>query len=83
MRSMLAPTCLTRVVVDDEHAIEVAQLERARQRIQRALAEMAGHMPADMPAQQREYIASALLNLAVSRAPYTVAFRRECGATAS
>lgn len=83
MRSMLPPGCLTRVVVDDEPAIEVAQLESARQRIQRALAEMAGSMPADLPAEQREYIASALLNLAVSSAPYTVAFRRECGATVS
>lgn len=79
MRAMLPPGCLTRVVVDDEPAIEVAQLESARQRIQRALAEMAG----GMPAEQREYIAVALLNLAVSRAPYTVAFRREFGATVS
>jgi len=59
MRSMLPPGCLTRVIVDDEHAIEVAQLRAAMQRIQGALG--------NLPAEQREYIASALLNLAVSR----------------
>ncbi|HEY6644871.1 hypothetical protein [Povalibacter sp.] len=53
------PRCLTRVVIDDDCAIEVAQLQSVMQRIQCLL-----H---DVPQAQREYIANALLNLAVSR----------------
>jgi len=75
MRSMLPPVCLTRVVVDDQYEIEVAQLQVAMQRIQAALG--------DVPAAQREYIANALLNLAVSKVPQTVAFNRTLGATVS
>lgn len=75
MRSMLPPGCLTRVVVDDEYQIEVAQLQVAMQRIQAALD--------GVPPAQREYIANALLNLAVSKVPQTVAFNRALGATLS
>lgn len=59
MPSMPAPRCLTRVVVDDDTAVEVAQLQSVMQRIQCTLR--------DVPPAQREYIANALLNLAVSR----------------
>lgn len=59
MRSMSSPRCLTRVVIDDDCGIEVAQLQSVMQRIQSML-----H---DVPQAQREYIANALLNLAVSR----------------
>jgi hypothetical protein len=47
----------------------------AMQRIQSALD--------GVPAEQRDYIANALLNLAVSRVPQTVAFNRTLGATVS
>lgn len=59
------PGCLTRVVVGDECDIEVAELARALQRIQSELR--------DVPVAQREYIANALLDLAVSRLPYSYA----------
>jgi hypothetical protein len=58
------PGCLTRVVVGDEREIEVAALATALQRIQ---AELRG-----VPAAQREYIANALLVLAVSKVPACV-----------
>lgn len=55
------PGCLTRVVVGDECDIEVAELALTLQRIQSELR--------DVPVAQREYIANALLGLAVSRVP--------------
>lgn len=59
MRPTFAAGCLTRVVIDDERTIEVAQLQAAMQRIQSRLN--------NVPPAQREYIANALLNLAVER----------------
>jgi hypothetical protein len=56
---MSNPRCLTRVVIDDDCGVEVAQLQSVMRRIQSML-----H---DVPQAQREYIANALLNLAVSR----------------
>jgi hypothetical protein len=50
---------LTRVMTDDDRGVEVAQLQSVLQRIQSALR--------DVPLAQREYIANALLTLAVSR----------------
>lgn len=49
---------LTRVMTDDDRGVEVAQLQTVLQRIQSALR--------DVPLSQREYIANALLTLAVS-----------------
>lgn len=59
MPAVSNPRCLTRVIIDDDCTVEVAQLQSVMQRIQ--------HMLHDIPATQREYIANALLNLAVSR----------------
>lgn len=59
MNSVVSRRCLTRVMTDDDRGVEVAQLQSVMQRIQSALR--------DMPIAQREYIANALLNLAVSR----------------
>ncbi len=59
MPAMSRPHCLTRVMIDDDCAVEVAQLQTVMQRIQ--------YMLHDIPAAQREYIANALLNLAVAR----------------
>jgi len=59
MGSTSTARCLTRVVLDDDCGIEVAQLQSVMQRIQSTLR--------DVPQAQREYIANALLNLAVSR----------------
>ena len=50
--------CLTRVMTDDDSGVEIAQLQSVMQRIQSALR--------DVPLAQREYIANALLTLAVS-----------------
>ena len=50
--------CLTRVMTDDDGGVEIAQLQSVMQRIQSALR--------DVPLAQREYIANALLTLAVS-----------------
>lgn len=50
--------CLTRVMTDDDRGVEIAQLPSVMQRIQSALR--------DVPLAQREYIANALLTLAVS-----------------
>jgi hypothetical protein len=50
--------CLTRIMTDDDRGVEIAQLQSVMQRIQGALR--------DVPLAQREYIANALLNLAVS-----------------
>jgi hypothetical protein len=49
---------LTRVMTDDDGSVEIAQLQLVLQRIQSALR--------DVPLAQREYIANALLTLAVS-----------------
>jgi hypothetical protein len=51
--------CLTRVVMDDGFDLEIGQLQSVMQRIQNSLR--------DIPASQREYIANALLNVAVTR----------------
>lgn len=59
MPAATSPRCLTRVMIDDDCSVEVAQLQLVMQRIQFTLR--------DVPASQREYIANALLNLAVSR----------------
>ncbi len=56
---MPASNCLTRMVVDDDQELEVAQLQSVMHRIQDALCHV--------PVTQREYIANALLNLAVAR----------------
>jgi hypothetical protein len=55
---MSSNRCLTRVIVDDD-GVEVAHLQTVMQRIQYALQ--------DIPAAQREYVANALLNIAVTR----------------
>jgi hypothetical protein len=49
---------LTRLMTDDDRGVEIAQLQSVMQRIQSALR--------DVPLAQREYIANALLTLAVS-----------------
>jgi hypothetical protein len=49
--------CLTRVVIDDA-GVEVAQLQSVMRRIQQSLR--------GIPGEQRDYVASALLALAVS-----------------
>jgi len=59
MSNTFSPRCLTRIVIDDGSGVEVAQLQLVMQRIQCML-----HA---VPAAQREYIANALLNLAVAR----------------
>ena len=66
MHPVVSRRCLTRVMTDDDHGIEVAQLQSVMQRIQSALR--------DVPPAQREYIANALLNLAVTG--YTLAITR-------
>jgi hypothetical protein len=58
MHTAHSARCLTRVMVDDD-GVEVAQLQSVMQRIQLSLR--------DIPSEQREYVANALLNLAVSR----------------
>jgi hypothetical protein len=58
MSAIMSTYCLTRVMTDDDRGIEIAQLQSVMQRIQSALR--------DVPPAQREYIANALLNLAVS-----------------
>ena len=58
MNAFLSHRCLTRVMTDDDSAVEIAQLQSVMQRIQGALR--------DVPLAQREYIANALLNLAVT-----------------
>jgi hypothetical protein len=59
MNAVVAHRCLTRVMTDDDRGLEVAQLQSVMHRIQSSLR--------DMPMAQREYIANALLNLAVTR----------------
>jgi hypothetical protein len=60
--------CLTRVIVDASD-VEVAQLQSAKHRIQQALQ--------CVPSEQREYIATALLHLAVQTFASTVAVRAD------
>jgi len=59
MSSVVARRCLTRVMTDDDRGVEVAQLQSVMHRILDSLRHV--------PQAQREYIANALLNLAVSR----------------
>lgn len=59
MDSVVSRRCLTRVMTDDDRGVEVAQLQSVMHRIQSSLR--------NVPQAQREYIANALLNLAVSR----------------
>jgi len=59
MNAFVSHRCLTRVMTDDDRGVEIAQLQSVMHRIQSSLR--------DVPAAQREYIANALLNLAVSR----------------
>lgn len=59
MSSTSSARCLTRVMIDDDCGIEVAQFQAVMHRIQCML-----H---DVPAAQREYIANALLDLAIAR----------------
>ncbi len=59
MNAVVSRRCLTRVMTDDDRGVEVAQLQSVMHRIQSSL-----H---DVPMAQREYIANALLNLAVTR----------------
>ena len=56
MHAAFATRCLTRVIVDTSD-VEVAQLQFAKLRIQEALQ--------SIPLEQRDYIANALLNVAV------------------
>lgn len=59
MNAVVSRCCLTRVMTDHDRGIEVAQLQSVMHRIQSSLR--------DVPLAQREYIANALLNLAVTR----------------
>jgi hypothetical protein len=58
MHAAHSARCLTRVMIDDD-GVEIAHLQSVMQRIQHSLR--------GIPFEQREYIANALLNLAVSR----------------
>jgi hypothetical protein len=58
MNTLVSQRCLTRVMTDDDRGVEIAQLQLVMQRIQSAMR--------DVPPAQREYIANALLVLAVS-----------------
>jgi hypothetical protein len=69
MHAIFSTRCLTRVIVDDSD-IEIAQLQFAKHRIHEALR--------SVPVEQREYIATALLNLAVLQTfASTVALRAD------
>jgi hypothetical protein len=50
---------ITRVVVDGDHDVELAQVQAVMLRIQLALR--------DLPAAERAYIGNALLNMAIGR----------------
>lgn len=58
MYAALSRRCLTRVMTDDDRGVEVAELQSVLQRIQGSLS--------DVPEAHREYLANALLDLAVS-----------------
>lgn len=59
MNAVVSRRCLTRVMTDGERSLEVAQIKSVMHRIQSSLR--------NVPPAQREYIANALLNLAVTR----------------
>lgn len=59
MRSQLNANCFTRVVVDGDQDIEIAELQAVMQRIRQSLQHI--------PEAQRVYVGNALLNLAVCR----------------
>lgn len=59
MRSNEVSACFTRVVVDGDRDIELAELQFVMQRIQQSLQHF--------PAAQRAHLGNALLNLAISR----------------
>jgi len=59
MRATQTSRCLTRVVIDQDCGFEIAQRQAIMHRIQSTLP--------GIPQAQREYIANALLNLAVAR----------------
>jgi hypothetical protein len=58
VHSINSAQCLTRVIVDDDGLV-IAELQSVMQRIQNSLR--------SIPVEQREYVANALLNFAVSR----------------
>lgn len=57
--SMHATACLTRIVIDDDCGVEIAQLQSALHAIECALK--------DVPSIERHYIAGALLSFAVAQ----------------
>lgn len=59
MRSQSNSNCITRVVVDGDQHIEIAELQSVMQRIRQSLQHI--------PESQRVYVGNALLNLAVCR----------------
>lgn len=59
MCAIEASTCITRVIVDGDHDLELAELQAVMQRIQ--------HSISHLPASQCSYIGNALLNLAICR----------------
>ena len=59
MSSISSSRCLTRIVAGDDMSLEVAQIQTVMTRIQTALR--------GIPDAQRDYVANALLNLAVAR----------------
>ena len=66
-----SPHRFTRVIVDDDRAVQLAQLQSAMRRIQTALA--------NVPDAERYYLGNALLNLAVDRILYEVGPQRTAG----
>jgi len=60
MRSNAPSGCITRVVVDGNHEVELAELQLVMQRIQSALRHI-------VPPAQHACLGNALLNLAVCR----------------
>jgi hypothetical protein len=59
MKSVLSQRTLTRVVQDNDLELDIAQIHAVMSRIQSSLR--------DIPRAQREYVANALLNMAVSK----------------
>lgn len=59
MKSVLSQRTLTRVVQDNDSELQIAQIQAVMLRIQSALR--------GIPREQREYVANALLNMAVSK----------------
>jgi len=58
MRSNASSSCITRVVVDGQQEVELAELQLVMQRIQGVLRHL-------VPPAQRTYLGNALLNLAL------------------